>query len=184
MVEFTGLEDFLYPMKKKGYNKEVNDLKLDVISKNSIMKPFFCSIHHIYFWRNMENEYGYCGLCKGFFKKIHFALDSKQYKEGDVISMAWEEQAGMNFKEWEKEKDEVQGTVKEIKKDFGENESMVYIIETENKETVSVWGTGFLDNLMAEIKVGDKIKIVYEGLGKPKKKGYSPPKLFKVFVDK
>lgn len=79
-LKFSGLEDFLYPEKKRGYNDNTNKIKLAVISRNSVMKPYYCMIHKIYFWKNTSNDYGYCGQCKGFFEQIHFPLDSEEYK--------------------------------------------------------------------------------------------------------
>lgn len=178
----NGLESYLFPDSKIGNQNKINEMKIKILKNDYTMKLFYCTLHYSNFWRDIKNEYGNCSFCRMFNKKIHVPLN-KEYMKG-VDRMAWQEQEGMNFKDWEKEGEEVMGKLKEKLENFGENNSDVYIIEQENGKIVSVWGTGFLTNLMKEVKDGDKIKIVYEGLGKPSKKGFSPPKLFKVFIDR
>jgi hypothetical protein len=59
---------------------------------------------------------------------------------------------------------------------------MLYTIE--NAEGIkNVWGSAVLDQRMAGVKIGEKVRITYKGLG-DKKPGKNPPKLFKVEVDK
>lgn len=63
------------------------------------------------------------------------------------------------------------------------NYGKVYDIETKDG-VQTVFGTKFLENLMEQVKEGDKVKIVFTGKEAPKVKGYSPMKTFEVFVDK
>jgi hypothetical protein len=48
----------------------------------------------------------------------------------------------------------------------------------------NVWGSAILDERMAFVKQGDKVKITFKGLAKEAKKGRNPAKIFKVEVDK
>ena len=78
--------------------------------------------------------------------------------------------------------DEIIGVLINVEKDVGANSSMVYSIEVENK-SISVWGSTVLDSKMVAAKIGDKVKIVYDGLGE-KQPGKNAPKLFNVYVDR
>jgi len=173
------LEQFLYP-KKSGDNSKKNRAMLKTLSRD-VMARYYCNKHNMIFWRNIIDKNGKCSLC-GFYNKIyHVPLNEDIYKEID--NMAWEEEEGMNFIDWEKTK-EIVGRYKEKLENFGENNSNVYVLETEDGKIISIWGTGFLDTKMANVSTGSRIRIVYEGLGKATKKGFNPPKLFKVFVDR
>lgn len=83
---------------------------------------------------------------------------------------------------YENDGDFIEGVVVSIKKDVGENDSMLYNLET-SEGVKNVWGSAILDSRMAFVKIGDKIKITYKGLGE-KKAGKNPPKIFKVEVDR
>lgn len=88
-----------------------------------------------------------------------------------------------NFWVYKNEDDFIEGVVADIQDGVGENESMLYSIET--PEGISnVWGSAILDQRMAFVRKGDKVKITYKGLGVSKNKGRNPPKLFKVEIDK
>ena len=82
----------------------------------------------------------------------------------------------------EKEDDFIEGILVNIQHDVGENESMLYNIETP-EGVKNVWGSAILDSRMAFSKVGDQIRITYKGLGKAKP-GRNAPKIFKVEVDR
>ena len=45
---------------------------------------------------------------------------------------------------------------------------IIYVIETNDKKRVNVWGTTYLNQLMDEIKVNDYIRITYNGLKETK----------------
>ena len=62
---------------------------------------------------------------------------------------------------------------------IGPNKSNMYYFSQDNGE-VAVWGNTVLDSRLAEIVVGDKVKIVF--LGEVKGKGPRPYKNFDVFV--
>ena len=78
--------------------------------------------------------------------------------------------------------DEIEGVYIKMQEDVGANHSNVYTLEVE-KKPVTVWGSAVLDAKMTAIKPGDKIKIVYLGLGEAKP-GKNAPKQFDVFVDR
>jgi hypothetical protein len=96
--------------------------------------------------------------------------------------MAYQE---INPTDWtyEKDEDSIEGVLIRVQEKIGPNESMLYSIETQEGEVKSVWGATLLDSRMALVKVGDKIKITYKGLGEAKS-GHNAPKIFKVEVDK
>jgi len=83
---------------------------------------------------------------------------------------------------YDKDGDFIEGILISLQKDVGENKSMLYSIETP-EGVKNVWGATILDQRMALVKIGDKIKITYKGLAEAKK-GKNPAKLFKVEVDK
>jgi len=82
----------------------------------------------------------------------------------------------------EKENDFIEGFFIRFESDVGTNHSMLYHLEVD-KKPVSVWGAAILDTKMVAIKSGDKIKIVYLGLGEAKP-GKNAPKQYDVFVDR
>lgn len=78
--------------------------------------------------------------------------------------------------------DEIEGIYITKQEDVGVNHSMLYTLEVD-KKPVTVWGSAVLDAVMTTLKPGDKIKIVYLGLGEAKP-GQNAPKKFDVFVDR
>ena len=78
--------------------------------------------------------------------------------------------------------DFIEGVLIRVQENIGVNKSMLYSIETP-EGVKSVWGATILDEKMALVKVGDKIKITYLGTAEAKK-GKNPAKLFKVEIDK
>ena len=83
---------------------------------------------------------------------------------------------------YEEDGDFIEGVLIKAQADVGENKSMLYTLETEPSNFVAVWGSAVLDQRMSLVKVGQKIKITFKGLGE-KKFGKNPPKIFKVEVD-
>jgi len=83
---------------------------------------------------------------------------------------------------YEKDGDFIEGVVLNKEANVGENKSWLYSIGIPTG-VKSVWGTAILDSRMSLVKIGDKVKITYKGLGEAKA-GRSPPKIFKVEVDK
>jgi len=79
--------------------------------------------------------------------------------------------------------DFIEGFLIRVQHDIGANKSMLYSIETQ-EGVKNVWGATILDERMALVKVGDKVKITYKGLATEAKKGKNPAKIFKVEVDK
>jgi len=88
-----------------------------------------------------------------------------------------------DFWTYEKDGDFVEGVLVQKQEKVGENESMLYSIETP-EGVKNVWGSAVLDQRLGLVKVGEKVKITYKGLGEKKHAGKNPPKIFKVEVDK
>jgi len=82
---------------------------------------------------------------------------------------------------YENEGDFIEGILVRSEPDVGINESMLYSIETP-EGVMNVWGAAILDQKMALVKVGNKIKITYKGKAEAKP-GKNPAKIFKVEVD-
>ena len=82
----------------------------------------------------------------------------------------------------ENEGDLIEGIFISSEANVGANNSKLYHLEVDSKP-MSVWGSTILDTKMTIIKPGDKIKIVYDGLGEAKA-GKQAPKQFTVYVDK
>lgn len=83
----------------------------------------------------------------------------------------------------EKDGDFIEGVLVQVQDEVGENKSMLYGIETP-EGVKNVWGSAILDERMAFVKQGEKVKITFKGLAKESKKGRNPAKIFKVEVDK
>jgi hypothetical protein len=77
--------------------------------------------------------------------------------------------------------DSVEGILVGVDQTVGRNESNIYSLETPEGLKWKVWGTAIIDDRMKYIKVGDKIKITYEG--STVNKAGQPLKLYKVFKD-
>ena len=76
--------------------------------------------------------------------------------------------------------DSIEGVLLAKKTEVGTNNSNAYVIETKNNEQLMVWGSTVLDDKMIIVKVGDMVKIEFNGK-QPNKKG-QPTKLFKVYT--
>lgn len=83
---------------------------------------------------------------------------------------------------FENVEDSVEGIVLQKQTDIGPNKANLYSIET-SEGVKNVWGATILDQRMDFVKVGDKVKITFKGLGE-KKPGQNAPKIFSVAVDK
>lgn len=78
--------------------------------------------------------------------------------------------------------DKMEGFLIQAQQDVGENKSNLYTIEAP-EGVLRVWGTAILDAKLGLVRLGDKVKITYKGLGEAQ--GHkNAPKLFKVEVDK
>jgi len=84
---------------------------------------------------------------------------------------------------YEKDGDFIEGILVRVQSDIGINKSKLYSIEIPEGVKI-IWGAAILDERMAFVNVGDKIKITYKGLSKESKSGKNPAKIFKVEVDK
>lgn len=95
--------------------------------------------------------------------------------------MAYEE---INPSMWtyHNEGDFVEGVLVDVQDDVGQNKSKMYTIETKDG-ILNIWGSTILDARMPLVKLGEKVKITYKGLG-VSKAGKNPPKIFKVEVDR
>ena len=83
--------------------------------------------------------------------------------------------------EWKEAKQQVIGTLIEVKGDLGVKKSTLYILKLDSTEEVGIWGTTVLDRKMHNAKVRDLIKITY--LGKEKGKGIGAYHNFEVEID-
>jgi hypothetical protein len=92
--------------------------------------------------------------------------------------MTWEKVSFEVFA-FKKKGDSVEGIFegKETGQLYGNN---VYKIKSADKHYI-VFGTAVLDSLMAERKIGEKIKIVYIEEKPNKKNGQNPLKMFDVY---
>ena len=80
---------------------------------------------------------------------------------------------------YEKVGDEIVGILKKVE-DSKKFDNKVYSFEI-NGEQMVVFGTTVLDNRMAFVNEGDKVKIVYKGMEKNQKG--QPTKMFDVYKD-
>ena len=87
------------------------------------------------------------------------------------------------FAKFEKVDDFIEGVLLKIQSSKGPSKSSLYTLMTSEGKPINVWGSTVLDQKMSGIREGDKIKIVYKGLG-AQKAGKNAPKLFQVFIDK
>lgn len=86
-------------------------------------------------------------------------------------------EAGNSGESWDEIKP-VMGKYKNKKEDVGPHSSNVYVLETEEGESVSVWGSTVLDNKFSEIPLGSTVYV--ESLGKTKGKNGTSYKDYKV----
>jgi len=82
---------------------------------------------------------------------------------------------------YEKDGDFIEGVLIQVQEKIGPNDAKLYSLETP-EGVINVWGATILDQRIALVKIGDKIKITYKGLGEAKP-GKNAVKIFKVEVD-
>ena len=87
------------------------------------------------------------------------------------------------FWNYENDGDFIEGVLVQVQKGVGSNDSMLYSIEISEGVVENVWGSAILDQRMSLVKVGEKVKITYKGLGEAKG-GHKAPKIFKLEVDR
>ena len=97
--------------------------------------------------------------------------------------MAWKEISRTPMWKPEKVGDSIEGVYIKVEINQGTRKnSSIHSIRTEDG-MVSFWGSMILDNRLAQVPVGAKVKIIYNGVAEKAKPGQNPAKLFKVFVD-
>lgn len=69
----------------------------------------------------------------------------------------------------ENKDDEISGKLVRVDEKVGENESMLYQLETENAIR-GVWGSAVLDQKMKFFEIGDYVKIIFLGKKEGNKK--------------
>lgn len=102
-------------------------------------------------------------------------------KGGWVIKMAFEEVENEVWRP-DKDGDTLTGVLLSKEENVGENDSMLYTLEVNNKPII-IWGSTVLDGKMVSVKVGEMVKIEYSGRAEARP-GKKPAKLFKVYVDR
>lgn len=92
----------------------------------------------------------------------------------------WKESTGNAWKPT-KEGDEVEGLLIGVEENVGANGSKMYHLELADHTTLDIWGTTVLDMRMAVVKVGEEVRIIYDGLAEKATGGKQKAKLFRVF---
>lgn len=87
------------------------------------------------------------------------------------------------FWEYKDDGDFIEGILIQVQDNVGSNDSKLYSIEIAEGVVENVWGSAILDQRMSLVKVSEKVKITYKGLGEAKG-GHKAPKIFKVEVDR
>lgn len=86
-------------------------------------------------------------------------------------------EAGNSGDSWDESKP-VMGVYKAKKEDVGPHSSNVYVLEQEDGESISVWGSTVLDNKFSEIPLHSTVYV--ESLGKARGKNGTSYKDYKV----
>lgn len=84
--------------------------------------------------------------------------------------------------EFKEDGDMVEGVLIKVQDNVGPQKSMFYTLEV-NEKPESIWGCAILDQRMVGVKIGDKIRVTFKGVGEASP-GKNPPKIFKVEVDR
>jgi len=85
-----------------------------------------------------------------------------------------------NYWNPEKPTEELEGVIeKKIEGDYGYR----YEIKTVDGDIILTPSHTVLQNRLVDVKIGAKVKIVYDGEELPKIKGRNPTKIYTVFVD-
>lgn len=93
----------------------------------------------------------------------------------------WERQEAGSFWKPEKKGEEITGEV--VKQEDGEF-GTCFTIKQADGTTIATPSHKALLNRMANVRVGDEVKIVYLGEDLPKQKGYKGTRLYDVFIKK
>lgn len=104
-------------------------------------------------------------------------MSEKQYKQLNSRNPAWDfDKSPILEGEYLKKK------VITMLEEGKEKSFNVYTFQV-NEEKVDVAAPAMLDSILEDLEYGIELKIVFKGLGTPKKKkGFSAPRLFDVFV--
>ena len=91
-------------------------------------------------------------------------------EEVSVISLLNKKTKEKNSKHWEKIEinswnpevgDKLEGKLVKIERNSSQ---MIYILETNDKKRIRIWGKTYLNQLMDEIELNDYIRITYNGV--------------------
>lgn len=109
----------------------------------------------------------------------HAETSAKHGEGGDRMTDKWIEQEGAGMWIPQNEGDELIGTVTDIVEgDYGKQ----YVIKKDDGEEIRTPSHKVLQNRMAKVKAGNKVKIVYTGEEPPSVKGQKPTKMYKAFI--
>lgn len=84
--------------------------------------------------------------------------------------------------EFKEDGDMVEGILLKVQDNVGPQDSMLYTLEVNGKPE-SIWGCAILDQRMIGVKIGEKIRVTFKGVGEASP-GKNAPKIFKVEVDR
>jgi hypothetical protein len=91
----------------------------------------------------------------------------------------WGDEVGeIEIYHFEEEGDQIIGTYKGKEEEVGQHNSNLYHIETLNG-LEAIWGSTVIDSRMSKVQIGNRVKIVYDGLKVGKNK--ATYKAFKIF---
>lgn len=102
----------------------------------------------------------------------------------EIQEEEWEEMEATRNPIWKfEENTELIGYFQNVRAKVGPNLSNLYTFKTEKDELIDVWGNTILDNRLANLQIGEKIKINYLGKTESPKTGRKYHD-FKVFHSK
>ena len=93
----------------------------------------------------------------------------------------WNEVKGGEVFSFDKEGDSFEGKLADVRSNIGENNSMMYDLESAGK-LHSIWGATVLDGKMRRVKIGDFVKIVFLGEKPSVKRKGRTYKDYQVFI--
>lgn len=97
------------------------------------------------------------------------------YKKVERTPMAWNSKGAI------KEGDSIEGILKLVEHNQGtKKNSTIYTLDVDGQD-VGVWGSVILDDLMSSVKIGNKIKIVFNG--KKETSAGGSYNLYELFID-
>ena len=110
----------------------------------------------------------------------HWSHIKKQLEA--IEKMAWiKQESSGSFWDPKTEGDELIGVVKECR--VGGQFGTQWVVEKEGGELVTTPSHKVIQNRMAKVEIGDKVKIVYLKTDLPKVKGQNGVKLYDIFID-